>query len=695
MAGKTVLSRALLLWTVPTLSLLTARGIGAVEWPVDQWEQTVYYQYAFDAAAAGDGLLRITAVDEYEVSFNGAALGTDASWETMEEYAIALERGDNYLAVRVTNHGRGEGSGLLVEVTSAEAESWTSHTRGLEEVWRWTAETPEDDGWLTDDLGNDAAWSPVQRGNLDRNGITAWEDTSGAEIVAGFAGGVDVGRTDGGLTLRTVEGENLALRKPSRRIEVFDGRASTTWTINPDDLNTFASVDLLKRRLVSAVRVLTAGDGPEDFAENSLLGYAVQVSNDGFQWAEVGVIHGITDFEGTEMPLDPILTRHVRVVVAEVDPLRKSRVAEIQVLGDGVAPAGEFISEPLDLGQAGVRKNFGQVSWDADIPEATSISLQFRSADDPDAWSEWSPVTSSGAEILVPEPRSLLQYRVNLETEFEDTAPRLDRLTLEFDNQISVSQALGRVQPNTVVLGRDTLFTYDLDLEFADGDLGVERLRIATPSLPEIEAVTLPAGVDTAGTVRLGDAIEFTFSEPWSTSGTLSVSFHARLLTNQFVFTSKLFAPGASAALNGEEDVSDDPQTGSPRSWSVRATDVTGSLLSEVRASPEVITPNGDGANDDTVIELTLSRVSEPQVVEIGIYDLGGRLVRELPVGRLTGGQYVRPPGGGAFTGAPGLVWDGRDAAGSLVPPGLYLIRVSAQLGRGDETVMRTIAVIY
>ena len=48
-----------------------------------------------------------------------------------------------------------------------------------------------------------------------------------------------------------------------------------------------------------------------------------------------------------------------------------------------------------------------------------------------------------------------------------------------------------------------------------------------------------------------------------------------------------------------------------------------------------------------------------------------------------------------AFTGAPGLVWDGRDAAGSLVPPGLYLIRVSAQLGRGDETVMRTIAVIY
>ena len=132
-----------------------------------------------------------------------------------------------------------------------------------------------------------------------------------------------------------------------------------------------------------------------------------------------------------------------------------------------------------------------------------------------------------------------------------------------------------------------------------------------------------------------------------------------------------------------------------PYSWQVRANDVSGPLLSEVRVIPEVLTPNGDDVNEETIIELTLARVSEPQSMEIGIYDLRGRLVRELPVGRLTGGQYIRPPGGGAPAGETGLVWDGTDSGGQLVPPGLYLLRVSALLGRGDETVVRTIAVAY
>ena len=64
-------------------------------------------------------------------------------------------------------------------------------------------------------------------------------------------------------------------------------------------------------------------------------------------------------------------------------------------------------------------------------------------------------------------------------------------------------------------------------------------------------------------------------------------------------------------------------------------------------------------------------------------------------LGRLTGGQYIRPPDGGAPAGETGLVWDGKDAGGQLVPPGLYLLRVSALLGLGDETVVRTIAVVY
>lgn len=669
-----------------------AHGGSAAEWTVQQWEQTVYYRFTFEAPAAAAGVLRIAAADEYELFLNGAAVGGDTVWTTAEEYPVSLQSRANHLGVRVRNRGQGAGSGLLVELVAA-GQVWTSNTRGLNEVWLWSATPPSPD-WLTADLSRDPAWRPAQLGNLDRSRIRPWADTLGAEIIAGFSDEVDTGQPEGGIALRAVRGENLALGKPANRPEVFDGRPATTWTINPDELNSVASADLLKRRLISGVRVLTAGKDATEFAENTMRGYAVQVSNDGFQWNEVGTIHGIEQFDQTAILFKPLFARHLRVVVAEVDPLRRSRVAEIQVFGEGVAPSGSYLSEPLDLGRPGERKNFGQIRWQAQLPRGTAISLQFRSADEPGAWSPWTPpIEAAPAELSVPEPRRLLQYRVDLSTEFEDATPRFERLAIDFTDQVPASRASGRVQPNRAVLGRDTLYTYTLELGFAGDDLGVERLRLATPSLAQVEEVVLPPGAGLAGTTVLGDALELTFAEPLRASGQISLRFRARLLTNQFAFASQLFGPGQTGALNAEEDTTIAPETGEPRSWKVRATDVSGPLLSQVRANPQIFTPNGDGLNEDTVVEFTLARVSAPQEMEIGVFDLNGRLVRRLG-GFLSGGQYVRPPDSRDPAGAPGY-WDGRDAAGVLVAPGIYLLRVRVDLGQGDETRVRTVAVVY
>ncbi len=672
----------------------------AAEWKAKQWEHTTYYRFTFNNSSAPTGAaLRVTAVDEFELFFNGK-LVTDSGneWKSMDEYIVSLERRANHIGVVVRNSGGKEGNGILLELDTEE-KSWISTTAGLNELWLWTAEPQEegeDVGWLIEDtfeLNKLDKWNPVQQGNMDRTLVTEWEDTLGTEVIAGFAGGVDLSRPEGGITLRSIEGENLAIgRRSLERGAAFDGRPNTWWTVRDETLNGSATIDLLTRRLVSEVRVLTNPAKDGTFEPNSLVGFAVQVSNDLFQWTEVGVFNNILEtgnFERPSIQFAPIFARYVRVVISQVIPQRISEVAEIQVLGQGAVFSGTYHSAALDLGIANA-KNFGRVRWWGEIPEGASISLQFRSADQDEetAWSDWSEeIVDSEAVFSVPEPKTLLQYRVNMSTEFVDVVPRLDSLAIEFSDTFPVSEARGWVVPNSVVLGRDTTFTYTLDLSFGAGDGGVERLFIAMPSLATDVQITLPEGITEKGRVILGDGLEISFAEPgWNSDGTLEISFVARLLTGQFVFFTQLFGPGEVDALNSDEDTIDG-------SWRVRAMGARGPVLSKLRLNPGVITPNGDGSNDATVVEFTLSRVSEPQDMEISILDLSGRVIRQLE-SRLVGGQYLRPPLSRDASEAPGF-WDGRDDDGDVVPPGIYLVRVRAVLGREEEIRVRPVAVAY
>ena len=251
-----------------------------------------------------------------------------------------------------------------------------------------------------------------------------------------------------------------------------------------------------------------------------------------------------------------------------------------------------------------------------------------------------------------------------------------------------MSEALSWVTPNDAVLGRDTTFVYTLDLDFGSADAGVNRLIVSTPSLARDIVTTLPDGVSLSGEpIISSEGIELTFSSPWNADGQLTLQFTARLLTNEFHFGTQLFAADSDDVLNGAEN------TSGGRSWSVRATDVTGPLLSEVDVNPSVFSPNGDRNFDGTVVEFTLARVSEPQTIDISILDLSGRVVRSIKP-KLIGGQYLRPPAANRVTQAPGY-WNGKDDEGNTVPPGIYLVRVKARFDRGDETRVRPVAVAY
>ncbi|MFH0778829.1 MAG: glucodextranase DOMON-like domain-containing protein, partial [Candidatus Eisenbacteria bacterium] len=86
--------------------------------------------------------------------------------------------------------------------------------------------------------------------------------------------------------------------------------------------------------------------------------------------------------------------------------------------------------------------------------------------------------------------------------------------------------------------------------------------------------------------------------------------------------------------------------------------------LSSILISPNPFSPNGDGLYENTRVSFFLQRRAS---VLIEIYDMAGQLVRRYP--RKSFEQTGR---------IEGLVWDGKDSEGRVVPYGIYIIRIES-----------------
>ena len=110
-------------------------------------------------------------------------------------------------------------------------------------------------------------------------------------------------------------------------------------------------------------------------------------------------------------------------------------------------------------------------------------------------------------------------------------------------------------------------------------------------------------------------------------------------------------------------------------------TPVGGDLLVDVVVSPNPFTPNGDGVNDALSFSYQLREVTAARPISLVIYDLAGAAVAEFPTVDARSGEFTQR-------------WDGSDAAGRLVPPGMYLYRLRLDASLED---IRTgvLSVIY
>ena len=104
-------------------------------------------------------------------------------------------------------------------------------------------------------------------------------------------------------------------------------------------------------------------------------------------------------------------------------------------------------------------------------------------------------------------------------------------------------------------------------------------------------------------------------------------------------------------------------------------------LLLNADFSTEVLTPNGDGINDEIVVVADVVNILAPRPLRLRLYDLAGRQLTERRADVQAGQQQ--------------LSWDGRDDYGQAVPPGLYLLELHIGGDAGAQRMRRVVSVVY
>jgi hypothetical protein len=111
-------------------------------------------------------------------------------------------------------------------------------------------------------------------------------------------------------------------------------------------------------------------------------------------------------------------------------------------------PSGELVSSILDTG---VSAAWGPLTWDARVPEGTSLVVAVRASDDYGQMGEWSDVPASGTDLtgIIPDGLRYFQYRLSLSTSDTDVSPVLKEITLEWDDASGVGDAALAASPTS------------------------------------------------------------------------------------------------------------------------------------------------------------------------------------------------------------------------------------------------------
>jgi hypothetical protein len=447
-------------------------------------------------------------------------------------------------------------------------------------------------------------------------------------------------------------------------------------------------------------------------------------------------------FEGNRFP--PIKARYFRVQYTMIiGYLQTTKLAEIQLYGEGYQPE---VSLESDLIRLGGNRNLVSIEWEATAPLGTQVQIQTRAGSElgqlqhyfkkdgtevtesqykkllsvykgditveevPGSdWSDWSESYEDprGSVVTSPSPREYLKVRATLSSVRPDLGATLRSIRLNFVDPVA-QQLVGEVTPVQVEhLGLEQPFSLYVRPQFGAGDPGFDGLLVVAPPDMRLQLAglysgaegELGAGADLAGRAVSGvsvvstgpDSLHLVFPRVQRSSGVelLRLDFRTALYSAgallQVSLQNRALGAGSWQRVDGGEATRLGDSNGLVL---VGGTAERGKAIRSVAVRPATFTPNGDGVNDVAEFTFTVVRVGDDTPVLVEVFDLGGRLVRRLQEQRdLSAGVYA-------------VAWDGRDKAGRLVPPGIYLARLGLDtetqgLRAGDLSVLRLVHLAY
>ncbi|MEW6751355.1 MAG: FlgD immunoglobulin-like domain containing protein [Candidatus Latescibacterota bacterium] len=429
-------------------------------------------------------------------------------------------------------------------------------------------------------------------------------------------------------------------------------------------------------------------------------------------------------------------------------------LAEIKAFGRGFAQEGRFVSVPRSFGQP---VSLGRVTWkftryrmarDGQVYEdpaaPVELAVRTRAGTDPDPqayliydevgrqvevdrqiyyeahpprgsfeeglsgfraaltddignWNAWSiPYPESGAQIRSSDGRQYLQFRMEMTTADPLAFGVLDSLAFEIspllaDSVVAEVSLEGQPRPPgrliEVPLGVDTVFVYDLRTVFGAARPGFDAFELDVPLGTrflglEIDGQPASEGEDYALMPETGSSLGIALGQRYTTDTSFRVRLRGAIYQPSVFFGGNLLNRDAEVtALPQSIEAGDARPDVASDGIQVVSSQTRLTVLGSLHLGPGVLTPNGDGINDQMPIQFTVFGV-EQAVFRVRVYDLAGRLVATLAEERTGAGSY-RP------------TWDGKDASGSLVSPGAYLVRVEVDVDRDTFSRIQPIAVAY
>lgn len=544
---------------------------------------------------------------------------------------------------------------------------------------------------------------------------TTWNDFS---VDSTLTSAIDWKTEPGKLLLQTGENENLARNKyayivyKSRNLppdtaarnalKLIDGKFFSPSYVQILSLNagpggegTYIVIDLQAVRAVNRVRIWQLGfypGGPTNIPTNlRVRAYTIYGGLDTLSMEKLVQVPentlGVTDDYFDRV----VEIRFLKITIDVIDQVQSTVISEIEVFGKGYLPEGYFTSKVLDAGQP---VNWSKITWKAEQPEGTQISLRMRTGNTPKVdttWSNWNEdsTTISGTQLPAYEPRRYVQYQVRLGTLTLQT-PKVDEVEIFFDKTLIAQSTDATISPQYSPILQENTFSYKIVINKSPTDYPIDTITIFTPTPTQLLGVKLDNNPIQYSAEIYANKIVIIPQSPITTS----ITFEATLKCTPFLGVNRFVSYLHSKQSPDNPQRVDTKKFGGLENWSIVTTGVPPKLIIDFKVEPNPFTPNGDGINDQTVLSFFLANIAEPRSLvggelrklKILIYDLQGRLVREL---------YNSTSGAAAFIAQNSFVWDGKDENGKTVRPGPYIVQVLVEADAKTEQVAKIVTVVY